>query len=141
MKLHSSVTRSFVRMAGCSTLMKHPLAQDKSVIYVSWYQCLNLLYVAWMDFYSCSVILCHADILLAMKLGFPPTTSKVLLPQLVCKHSADDCYQPLFNTYFLFHEFTDQHKGKFCNLIPGNYNPFLHIASLPLWNFPCIHLA
>lgn len=47
----------------------------------------------------------------------------------------------IFRLSFFFHELSDQYKGTFCYLVLDNYDTFLHIASLPLRNFPCIQPA
>jgi hypothetical protein len=61
----------------------------------------------------------NADSLLVLKLGSISIYARILF-QNQCAYFLDDQYQLLFDIYFLFYEFSDQHKGKFHSLVPCN---------------------
>jgi hypothetical protein len=99
--------------------------------------------VAYVIFNTQRIVILPVGKILVWRLNWDPFPQcpKYFLPQLVCVHSVDSQYQPLFDTQFPLHKFADQHKGRLCNLVLSIYGTFPHITSLPLQNFPCIHLA
>jgi hypothetical protein len=102
------------------TLMKQPLifvsAGSSTWTRCTWYgqSCSsNVLYKTQCDTPS------RADTLLVLKLGSPPTTAKIF-SSTTWVRTPRGRPAPAVIRQFLIHEFADQHKGKFCDLVLGH---------------------